>query len=86
VTPDIQAAVEGVTALASGVVLMLVAVALLLMRNVSQTARCRWCEHCRRADDDERERRAATRHQAYHQLTDQARATACQRNDCPGRE
>jgi len=70
--------------LGSGIVLMLVASALVLMRNVSQTARCRWCEHCRRAEDDERVRREGERHATYHRLTGGV-SSACHRHDCPGR-
>lgn len=85
-TPEVRAAVEGLATLGSGVVLMLLAASLVMMRNVSRTARCRWCEHCRRAEDDEKVHRDAIRHQSYHQFTDRAAASACQREDCPGRQ
>jgi hypothetical protein len=70
--------------LGSGIVVTLLAAALLMMRNVSATARCRWCEHCRRAEDDDRVRQAGRRHDAYHRLTDGA-PSRCHRDDCPGR-
>ena len=83
-TPEVRAAIDGMASLGSGIVLMLLVAALVMMRNVADTARCRWCEHCRRAEDDERVQRAARRHESYHQLTDRA-PSACHRDDCPGR-
>jgi hypothetical protein len=84
VTPEVRAAIEGMATLASGIVLVLVSASIMMMRNVSQAARCRWCEHCRREEDEERVRRAGARHESYHRLTDGA-ASVCHRDDCPGR-
>jgi len=83
-TPEVRAAIEGMAMLGSGVVVTLVAASIVMMRNISQTARCSLCEHCRRAEDEERAHRLAIRHESYHRFTDGA-PSACRRDDCPGR-
>ena len=83
-TPEVRAAIEGMAMLGSGVVVVLVATSIVMMRNVSQGVRCRWCEHCQRAEDEERTHRLAVRHESYHRLTDGA-PSSCHREDCPGR-
>ena len=81
---EAKAAIDGITLLATGIVWSVLIVGVLLMRDVERNARCRFCEHCRRAADNERDARARKRHENYHAFTDHA-PSACQNNECPGR-
>lgn len=64
---------------------LLVGVSIWMQASVARNARCRYCDHCRKALQDEQLAKAKRRHENYHMLTDRA-PSACNDPECPGRK